>query len=51
VRCGFEDQVEVEPGVPAASNADLVARVAAIAKLLGRSPSTPARARELLGLT
>ena len=50
VRCGFEDQVEVEPGVPAASNADLVARVAAIAKLLGRSPATPARARELLGL-
>ena len=51
VRCGFEDQVEVEPGVPAGSNADLVARVAAIAELLGRSPPTPARARELLGLT
>ena len=51
VRCGFEDQVEVEPGTPAASNADLVARVVAIAKLLGRTPATPERARELLGLT
>ena len=51
VRCGFEDQVEVEPGVPAASNADLVERVVAIATLLGRAPATPARARELLGLT
>jgi len=51
VRCGFEDQVEVEPGVPAASNADLVERVVAIAQLLGRSPATPERSRELLGLT
>jgi len=51
VRCGFEDQIEVEPGVPATSNADLVERVAAIAKLLGREPATPGRARELLGLT
>jgi 3-keto-5-aminohexanoate cleavage enzyme len=50
VRCGLEDQVEVEPGVPAASNADLVARVVAIAALLGRAPAGPARARELLGL-
>jgi 3-keto-5-aminohexanoate cleavage enzyme len=51
VRCGFEDQVEVEPGVPAGSNADLIERVVAIAKLLGREPATPGRARELLGLT
>jgi len=51
VRCGFEDQVEVEPGLPAASNADLVERVVAIAKLLDRSPATPERSRELLGLT
>jgi len=43
--------VEVEPGVPAASNADLVERVVAIAQLLGRSPATPERSRELLGLT
>jgi len=28
-----------------------VARVVAIAKLLGRTPATPERARELLGLT
>ncbi len=50
VRCGFEDQVEVEPGVPAASNADLVERVARIGALLNRRPPTPARARELLRL-
>src|SRR5262249_18001280 len=43
VRCGFEDQVEVEPGVPAGSNGDLVERVVAIAKLLGREPATPGR--------
>jgi 3-keto-5-aminohexanoate cleavage enzyme len=50
VRCGFEDQVEVEPGLPARSNADLVERVVAIAALAGREPAAPARARELLGL-
>jgi 3-keto-5-aminohexanoate cleavage enzyme len=51
VRCGFEDQVEVEPGMPAGSNADLVDRVVAIAALVGREPAAPARALELLGLT
>ena len=50
VRCGLEDQVEVEPGVLATSNADLVARVVAIAKLLGRTPASPARARQILSL-
>ncbi len=50
VRCGFEDQVEADAGVPAPSNAALVERVAAIAALAGRRPATPAAARELLGL-
>ncbi|HET7428450.1 MAG TPA: 3-keto-5-aminohexanoate cleavage protein [Gaiellales bacterium] len=50
VRCGFEDQIEAEPGTLASSNADLVERVVAIAALLGRAPATPARAREILGL-
>jgi 3-keto-5-aminohexanoate cleavage enzyme len=51
VRCGFEDQVEVEPGVPARSNADLVERVVALARLVGRQPAGPERARDMLGLT
>ncbi len=50
VRCGFEDQVEADAGVPAESNATLVERVASIAALAGRAPASPARARELLGL-
>ena len=50
VRCGFEDQVEVEPGRAARSNADLVERVAAIGRLIGREPASPSRTRELLGL-
>ena len=50
VRCGFEDQIEAEPGVPAPSNAALVERVVAVAALLGRRPATPARAREILRL-
>jgi 3-keto-5-aminohexanoate cleavage enzyme len=48
VRCGFEDQIEADPGRLASSNADLVERVVAIAGLLGREPASPARARELL---
>ena len=51
VRCGFEDQVEVDAGTLASSNAELVERVAAIAALLGRSPASPARAREILRLS
>ncbi len=50
VRCGFEDQVELEPGVRARSNADLVERIVGLAGLLGRAPAAPARAREILGL-
>jgi 3-keto-5-aminohexanoate cleavage enzyme len=50
VRCGFEDQVELEPGVRARSNADLVERIVGLAGLLGRAPASPAHAREILGL-
>jgi 3-keto-5-aminohexanoate cleavage enzyme len=50
VRVGFEDQVELHPGRVAASNAELVERVARLAELTGRSIATPARARELLRL-
>jgi 3-keto-5-aminohexanoate cleavage enzyme len=50
VRVGFEDQVELHPGRLAASNAELVERVARLAELTGRTIATPARARELLRL-
>jgi 3-keto-5-aminohexanoate cleavage enzyme len=50
VRLGFEDQVELEPGRPAPSNAALVERAVRLAAVLGREPATPQRAREILGL-
>jgi 3-keto-5-aminohexanoate cleavage enzyme len=50
VRCGFEDQIEADPGRLATSNAELVERVVAIARLLGREPASPAGARRLLRL-
>jgi 3-keto-5-aminohexanoate cleavage enzyme len=50
VRVGFEDNVYYEKGVPAASNAQLVARIARLAKELGRTPATPNEARQILGL-
>ncbi len=50
VRLGFEDQVELEPGVLAPSNASLVERAVRLAELMGRRVATPARAREILGL-
>ncbi|MBR5229673.1 MAG: 3-keto-5-aminohexanoate cleavage protein, partial [Firmicutes bacterium] len=40
----------LEKGVLAKSNGEMVAKVAAIAKLLGREIATPAEAREILGL-
>ncbi len=50
VRLGFEDQVEMAPGVLASSNAELVERAVRMAELAGRTVATPARARELLRL-
>ena len=50
VRVGFEDNLYLEKGVLAKSNGEMVAKVAAIAKLLGREVATPAEAREILGL-
>ena len=51
VRTGFEDVRYYEPGRPADSNAQLVARVASIARAGGREVATPASTRNLLGLT
>jgi uncharacterized protein (DUF849 family) len=49
-RVGMEDNIFVEKGVLAKSNADLVEKMVKIAKLLGREIATPAEARKILGL-
>ncbi|NLG80818.1 MAG: 3-keto-5-aminohexanoate cleavage protein [Firmicutes bacterium] len=51
VRVGFEDNVYYSRGVLAESNAQLVARIARIAREVGREVATPAEARQMLGIT
>lgn len=50
VRVGFEDNVYIEKGILAESNAQLVEKVVRLAKELGRKIATPQEAREILGL-
>lgn len=50
VRVGFEDNLNIERGVLAKSNGELVAKVVRMAKELGRGVATSAEAREILGL-
>lgn len=50
VRTGFEDVVYLAAGELARSNAQLIARVADMARAGGREVATPAQARELLGI-
>ena len=50
VRVGLEDNLYIEKGVYAPSNAVLVERAVNLIELLGREVATPAEARELLGL-
>lgn len=50
VRTGLEDNLYFRRGEPAQSNAQLVARLARIARECGREPATPAEARQILGL-
>jgi uncharacterized protein (DUF849 family) len=50
VRVGLEDNLYLDKGVLAPSNAALVERAVTIVELLGRSVATPAEAREILGL-
>ncbi|MEX0697701.1 MAG: 3-keto-5-aminohexanoate cleavage protein [Dongiaceae bacterium] len=50
VRTGLEDNIHFERGRLAASNAELVRRVAELCAEHGRRPATPAEARALLGL-
>ena len=50
VRVGFEDNVYLRRGQLAASNAELVEQIAAIARSLGRDVATAEQARDLLSL-
>ncbi|MFC1867581.1 3-keto-5-aminohexanoate cleavage protein [Thermodesulfobacteriota bacterium] len=50
IRVGFEDNIYLAKGVPAKSNAELVAKAVRIAKELGREIATPDEAREILHL-
>jgi 3-keto-5-aminohexanoate cleavage enzyme len=50
VRVGLEDSVRWSADRLAVSNAELVERVAALARIAGREIATPAQAREILAL-
>ena len=50
VRVGMEDNIYVEKGVLAKSNAELVTKIVRIATELGREIATPDEARQILGL-
>lgn len=50
VRVGFEDNIYYQKGELAKSNAQLVERIARIAKELGREVATPDEARRILGI-
>lgn len=50
VRVGLEDNLWLDKGVLAKSNAEQVSKIIRIAKELGIQPATPDEAREMLGL-
>jgi len=50
VRVGFEDNIYLNPGVQAKTNAELVEKAVRLAHELGREVASPAEAREILGL-
>ena len=50
VRVGMEDNLYIDKGVLAKSNAEQVERIVRIARELGLEPATPDEAREILGL-
>jgi uncharacterized protein (DUF849 family) len=49
-RTGMEDTLMLRRGVPASGNAELVSRLAQVARSIEREPATVAEARSLLGL-
>jgi uncharacterized protein (DUF849 family) len=50
VRVGLEDSLTIGPGELSPSNAAQVAKVRRIVEELGRTPASPAEARQMLGL-
>lgn len=50
VRVGFEDNIFIDRGVLARSNAELVEKVVRLAREFGREPASPDEARQILGL-
>ncbi|SNX55010.1 3-keto-5-aminohexanoate cleavage protein [Thermoanaerobacterium sp. RBIITD] len=48
VRVGFEDNIYIKRGILAKSNGELVEKVVAMAKQIGRDVATPEEAREIL---
>lgn len=50
VRVGFEDNIYIQKGVQAKSNAEMVEKAVRIARELGREIATPQEARKILGL-
>ncbi|MBI4297234.1 MAG: 3-keto-5-aminohexanoate cleavage protein [Chloroflexi bacterium] len=51
VRVGMEDNPYYWDGIPAESNAQIVERIAIIARQMGREVASPNEAREMLGLS
>jgi uncharacterized protein (DUF849 family) len=49
-RTGLEDNLRIEPSRLAASNAELVKKIADNCSRFGRAVATPAQARQILGL-
>jgi 3-keto-5-aminohexanoate cleavage enzyme len=47
---GFEDNIYLNPGVPAKSNAEMVEKAVRLARELGREIASPEEARKILGL-
>ena len=50
VRVGFEDNIYIEKGILANSNADMVKKVVSIANILGRNIASPTDARKILNI-
>ncbi|HLA82099.1 MAG TPA: 3-keto-5-aminohexanoate cleavage protein [Thermoleophilia bacterium] len=50
VRVGFEDNIYLNPGVQAKSNAEMVEKAVRLARELGREVASPEEARAILGL-
>jgi 3-keto-5-aminohexanoate cleavage enzyme len=50
VRVGFEDNIHIEQGKLAKSNAELVAKIVRITRELGREIAHPEEARQMLGI-